>query len=269
VGGLGTLAWARLVGANLKYLPTLPWATPAMACILVAWWLYFAKGRGWPAATAEARRRCGRANPVPEHLWGAAFGAGALGLLTTLLLQGVLGRLVVLPHQRELDPSQYPVLTVFAWVVMSAAVSGVVEETAFRGYIQGGIERRHGIAPAILVTGSLFGLVHFSHPEVGLVLLPYYLAVATVYGLLAAATNSTYPSMVLHAGGNVFSAFSLFTQGRSEWQLTAAPQPTIWQTGADGSFWTNLAMLAIAGAATAMAYRELFRASATSTLSLE
>jgi len=101
------------------------------------------------------------------------------------------------------------------------------------------------------------------------VLLPYYLAVATVYGLLAAATNSTYPSMVLHAGGNVFSAFSLFTQGRSEWQLTAAPQPTIWQTGADGSFWANLAILAMAGAATAMAYRELFRASATSTLSPE
>ena len=203
---------------------------------------------------------------MPEHLWGPALGAGALGLLTTLLLQGVLGRLVVLPHQRELDPSQFPVLTVFAWVVMSAAVSGVGEETAFRGYIQGGIERRHGIAPAILVTGSLFGWVHFSHPEVGLVLLPYYLAVATVYGLLAAATNSTYPSMVLHAGGNVFSAFSLFTQGRSEWQLTAVRQPTIWQTGADGSFWANLVMFAMAGAATFMAYRELFRASATSTL---
>ena len=77
VGGLGTLAWARLVTANTKYLPTIPWATPAMALILVAWWLYFAKGRGWPGATAEARRRCGRANPVPEHLWGPALGAGA------------------------------------------------------------------------------------------------------------------------------------------------------------------------------------------------
>lgn len=265
VGLVGTLSWAGLVAVNIRYLPTVPWATPAMACILVAWWLYFAKGRGWPAATAEARRRYGRANRVPEDLWGPALGAGVLGLLTTLLLQGVLGRLVTLPQQQGIDPSQYPVLTVVAWVVMSAVVAGVVEETAFRGYIQGGIERRYGLTAAILVTGSLFGLIHFTHPEVGLVLLPFYIAVAAVYGLLAAATNSTYPSMLLHAGGNVFSAFGLFTQGRSEWQLTAVPQPTIWSAGIDGAFLANLAMLAIAGAATVMAYRGLFRASIAST----
>ena len=265
VGLLGTLSWARLIATNTKYLPKIPWATPVMACILVAWWLYFVKGRGWPDTTGEARRRCGRANRVPEHLWGPALGAGALGLLTTLLFQGVLGRLVTLPQQQDLDPSQYPILTVFAWVVMSAVVVGVVEETAFRGYIQGGIERRHGLTIAILVTGILFGLSHFTHPEVGLVLLPFYLTVATVYGLLAAATNSTYPSMVLHAGGNVFSAFSLFAQGRSEWQLTAVPQPTIWRTGIDGSFLASLAILAVVGAATVMAYRGLFRASGAST----
>lgn len=265
VGLLGTLSWAGLIAANDKYLPTIPWATPVMACILVAWWLYFARGRGWPNATAEARRRCGRANRVPEHLWGRALGAGMLGLVTTLLFQGVLGRLVTLPQQQELDPSKYPVLTVIAWVVMSAVVAGVVEETAFRGYIQGGIERRHGLTTAILVTGGLFGLSHFTHPEVGLVLLPFYLMVAAVYGLLAAATNSIYPSMLLHAGGNVFSAFSFFAQGRSEWQLTAVPPRTIWQTGIDGSFLANLAMLAIVGTATVVAYRGLFRASVPST----
>ena len=262
---LGTLPWARLIAANTEYLPKVPWAAPVMACILVAWWLYFARGRGWPHATAEARRRSGRANRVREDLWAPALGAGVLGLVTTLLLQGVLGRLVALPQQRDLDPSQYPALTVFAWVVMSAAVAGVVEETAFRGYIQGGIERRHGLTTAILVTGSLFGLSHFRHPEIGFVLLPFYLAVATVYGLLAAATNSIYPSMVLHAGGNVLSAFSLLTSGRSEWQLTAAPAPTIWQTGMDGSFLANLVLLAAAGAAAVMAFRGLFRASASST----
>ena len=227
VGFVGTLPWARLVAANTQHLPSIPWAAPVMAFILVAWWLYFAKGWGGPEVTARARRLSGRANRVPDQLWGPALGAGALGLLATLLLQGVLARLVTLPRQQDLDPSHYPVVTVFAWVVMSALVAGVVEETAFRGYIQGGIERRHGLMPAILVTGLLFGLSHFTHPEVGIVLMPFYLAVATVYGLLAAATNSTYPSMVLHAGGNVFSAFSLFSLGRSEWQLATVPAPTI------------------------------------------
>jgi hypothetical protein len=71
--------------------------------------------------------------------------------------------------------------------------------------------------------------------------------------------------MVLHAGGNVLSAFSLFTQGRSEWQLTAVSPPTIWQAGIDGSFLANLAMLAVASVATVLAYRGLFMASVAST----
>jgi len=145
--------------------------------------------------------------------------------------------------------------------MLGAAVAGVAEETAFRGYIQGGIERCHGLLRAILVTGSVFGLSHFTDPEVGIVLLPFYLAVSTVYGLLAAATDSTYPSMVLHAGGNTFSAFSRFFQGRSEWQLTTLPAPTIWQAGVDASFLVSLAMLVVAGGATAWAYGELLRAS--------
>jgi membrane protease YdiL (CAAX protease family) len=263
---VGTVPWARLIAANTQYLPSIPWAAPVMAVILLAWWFYFAKGRGAPEVTARARRLSGRANRVPNELWGPALGAGVLGLIATLLFQGVLARLVTLPQQRDLDPSRYPVITVFTWVVMSAVVAGVVEETAFRGYIQGGIERRHGLTTAILVSGSLFGLSHVTHPEVGIVLLPFYLAVAAVYGLLAAATNSTYPSMVLHAGGNVFSAFSFLVGGRSEWQLTAVPTPTIWQAGLDASFLANLTTLVVVGAIAAWAYRGLFRASGASKL---
>ena len=264
VGLVGTVPWTRLIAANTRYLPSVPWAAAVMAPILVAWWFYFARGRGAPDSTAHARRLGGRANRVADHLWGPALGAGALGLVATLLLQGVLARLVTLPQQRDLDPTQYPAITVFAWVVMSALVAGVVEETAFRGYMQGGIERRHGLTTAILVTGSLFGLSHFTHPEVGIVLLPFYLAVAAVYGLLASATNSTYPSMVLHAGGNIFSAFSLFSLGRSEWQLTPSPPQTIWQSGLDASFLANVAAFIVVGGAAALAYRGLFKASGAS-----
>lgn len=266
IGLAGALTWSRLVAANTRYLPTIPWAAALMAPILVAWWLYFARGRGWPRHTEGARRLLGRANRVPDHLWGPALGAGVLGLLSTLMLQGVLARLVTLPQQRDLDPSQYPTFTVFAWLVMSAAVSGIVEETAARGYIQGGIERRYGLPAAILLTGMLFGASHFTHPEVGLVLLPFYLAVSAVYGLLASATNSTYPSMVLHGGGNLFSAFGLFAQGRSEWAPSAVPAPTIWETGADGPFLTSAGALIVVGVATVWAYRGLFRAARASTM---
>ena len=90
--------------------------------------------------------------------------------------------------------------------------------------------------------------------------MPFYLAVAAVYGLLAAATNSTYPGIVLHAGGNLFSAFSFFAQGRSEWELTASPAPTIWQAGLDGSFLATVGGFVVVGGAAALAYRRLFQA---------
>jgi membrane protease YdiL (CAAX protease family) len=177
-----------------------------------------------------------------------------LGLVSILLLQGVMGRLVALPQQRDLDVSQYPGVTVLLWVVMSAVVAGVVEETSFRGYLQRPIERRYGPVVAILVTGILFGFAHLAHREVGLVLLPYYMAAAAVYGVLAYLTDSIFPSMILHAGGNMFSAVDLFTRGRSEWQLSEAPRPLIWETGPDAAFLGNLAALFLVGTLAVCAY---------------
>ncbi|MCC6245241.1 MAG: CPBP family intramembrane metalloprotease [Gemmatimonadaceae bacterium] len=260
IGLVGSLTWSRLVLANTRYASDIPWAAVVMGPVLIAWWLYFAKGRGWPVGSRAARRLGGRANRVPVELWGPALGAGLLGLFATLLLQGVLARLVVLPRQQDIDPSQYPAITVFAWLVMSALVAGVVEETAYRGYLQGGIERRHGLVSAILISGSLFAFSHFSHPEVGLVLLPYYVAIAAVYGLLTAATDSTLPSIALHAGGNLFSAFGFFAQGRSEWALTSAPPPTVWESGLDGPFIAAVGGFVLVGGAATLAYRGLFDA---------
>ena len=263
VATAGTLPWAALVAANIKYKPALPWAVPITAVYLWLFWRYV-RGEGWPQSIAAARRERSRANAIPADLWGPALFAGVLGLLSVLLLQGVLSRVVALPRQRDLDGvSRYPVHAVLLWVLMSAVVAGVVEETAFRGYLQAPIERRHGPVIAILVAGILFGFLHFTHPEVTFVLMPYYMAVAAVYGALAHLTDSTLPSMVLHAGGNVFSAFDLFTRGRSEWQLSAAPKPLVWEVGVDAAFLANSVALLVAASAAVWAYYELSRAART------
>jgi membrane protease YdiL (CAAX protease family) len=259
VAAAGTLPWALLVSGNMRYGASLPWAVPAMAAYLWLFWRY-ARGAGWPQSTAETRRMNSRANPVPDVAWGPALMAGMLGLVSILLLQGVVGRLVELPRQQDSDILRFPFVTVLAWVAMSAVVAGVVEETSFRGYLQRPIERRLGPVVAILISGGLFGLVHFTHPEVGLVLLPYYLAVAAVYGMLAYLTDSTFPSMVLHTGGNLFSTLDLFQRGRSEWQMTAAPSPLIWQSGLDVAFVSNLAVFVVVGALAVWAYVALARA---------
>jgi membrane protease YdiL (CAAX protease family) len=138
-------------------------------------------------------------------------------------------------------------------------VAGIVEEAAFRGYMQRPIERRHGLVVAILVTGTLFGFAHFAHPEVTLILMPYFIAVAAVYGALAYLTNSIFPSMALHAGGNVLGGIGLLMGGRSEWQASAKPEPLIWETGADATFWIACGLLFVVGGAAVGAYVALAR----------
>jgi membrane protease YdiL (CAAX protease family) len=256
----GTMPWVALMSANSRINQRLPWAVPLMAIYLWLYWRYLVRGAGWPRSTAEARRMNARANPLPHEAWGPALLAGMFGLGSVLLLQGVLSRFIALPQQRDLDVSRYPAVTVLMWVVMSAIVTGVVEETSFRGYLQRPIERRHGPAIAILITGSVFGFAHFAHPEVVVALLPFYIAVAAVYGALAYFTDSTLPGMVLHAGGNMFSALDLFMRGRSEWQLSPEARPLIWETGPDVAFWGSVAALVIVAALTVWAYSALARA---------
>lgn len=254
----GTAPWAILVSANFRYRSDVPWAVAPAALYLWAFWR-FASGAGWPKSTAEARRILCRANSPPAEVWGMALIAGVLGLTAVVLLQGVMARLVTLPQQHNVGALHFPFVSLLSWVLMGSMVAGVVEETSFRGYMQGPIERRHGPFGAILLTGFLFGLAHFTHPEVGLSLMPYYMAVAAVYGTLAYLTNSIFPGMVLHAGGNILSALALFGQGRSEWQASADRTRLIWDGGPDASFWIAVVAFLIAGGVAVGAYFALAR----------
>ncbi len=260
----GTLPWAWLVGMNLKHGSSVPWAVPPTALYLWLFWRW-TNGHGPPRALSGARRDLTRARRLPDEVWGAALLAGLVGLVAMLFLQGVLGRLVALPQQRDLDVTKYPLPTVAAWALMSAAVAGIVEETSFRGWMQGPIERRHGPLVAILATGTLFAFAHFSHPEVGLALLPFYLAVAAVYGMLAYLTKSILPGLVLHAGGNVFSALGLFAGGRSEWEGIGGPAKLVTETGPDAAFWLSVALALGAVLAAVFAYAQLARVVRAST----
>jgi membrane protease YdiL (CAAX protease family) len=253
---IGTTPWALLVSANLEHWPTIPWAVVPTAVLLWLYWRYL-RGEGWPTETSRARRVSCRANRVQDDAWGMAIFAGMLGLLALVLFMNVMNRMVRLPAQKIGDVSHVPTLTLFTFLVMSAIVAGVVEEASFRGYMQGPIERRHGAFTAILVTGVSFGFLHLSHPEVTATLIPYYMAVAAVYGALAWLTNSIYPSMLLHAGGNVFSSLGLLTTGRGEWQTSAKPAPLIWSTGADSDFWIAVVAALFAVTAAAWAYAGL------------
>ena len=254
---VGTVPWALLAAANQKLWPSVPWAVPPTVLYLWLFWRYTG-GAGWPRSTAEARRVNRRANDLSGDVWGAALLAGTLGLVAVVLLLSVMGRLVVLPQQQLPGIARVPAPTLFFLLITSAAVAGIVEEAAFRGYMQRPIELRHGPVVAILVMGMLFGLAHFTHREVTVTLMPHYLAAASVYGALAYLTNSILPGVVLHAGGNAFLGFfDLLAQGPSGFEVPVRPAPLIWETGADAAFWVSLTFLLIVTAAAVWAYSGL------------
>jgi hypothetical protein len=141
---------------------------------------------------------------------------------------------------------------------MASVVAGVTEEAAFRGYMQGPIERRYGLGVAVLVTGTLFGLLHFpTHPADVLWMLPYYIAVSAVYGGLTWAANSILPALVLHAAGDVVVLARWWLTGRPEWQIGPVLPPLVWDSGIDLQFaLTAIASAALVGA-TAVAYHSV------------
>jgi membrane protease YdiL (CAAX protease family) len=262
VASAGTLPWAFFVTWNQRVFLSVPWAVLPMTLYLWLYWRYL-NGSGWPRTTAEARRTSLRANGLSGDVWGMSLLAGMVGLAALLPLLGIMSRLVRLPAESQAisAPPHMPVLTVFLLLVMGSVVAGVVEEAGFRGYMQGPIERRHGPVVAILLNGALFGVGHYTHHPASVVaMLPYYLAVAAVYGGLAYATNSILPAMVLHAGGDVLSLTRLWATGQPEWQVSAKPPALIWETGADAAFWGYVAAFVLLGTGAVWAYAALARA---------
>lgn len=256
VAMVGTIPRDVIFWANLHHFASVPWAVPLMAVYLWLFWRYL-DGAGPPAETAERRRASLRANRISGRLWWWALLSGVLGLVALVLALRVANRMVVLPQQTIPDLSYVPKYTVLSLLLMGAPVAGIIEESAFRGYMQGPIERRYGLFVAILITGTMFAVAHLDFTPI---LWPYYVAVAAIYGTVAYATNSILPAIVLHTAGNIFSNLNLWLHGQAEWQAPSGGAHLIWHGGTDASFWKAVAALAFVAAATVWSNYKLIRA---------
>ncbi len=191
----GILPWSQLVEANLKIGSTFPWAFFVALVYLVFYWKYFS-GWGWPESTAPLRRRLFRANAVRGRilLWsGIAGGLLSCTLVSLQVLAWLLGSTSKVEEFTILH--SYSFWTVLPMLLMGSVVAGVVEEAAFRGYMQVPIEDFHGPRTAIVVVAILFSLPHFP----SLLAMPVFFLAATAWGALAYFSDSVLPGMVFHA----------------------------------------------------------------------
>lgn len=258
----GNLPWvAVLAPLNLRVASRVPWAILPMALYLSVYWRYIG-GRFGAASSAERRRDDLRANAVPASAWPLAIATGLIGFGALFALLDVMARLTTMPGSAPIQmPEGTPRATVFTLLTMSSVVAGITEEAGFRGYMQGPLERHHGLLVGMLVNGTLFGLLHFpNHPNEVVSMLPYYIAVSAVYGGLTWATNSILPAVALHVGGDVWSLTRLWTTGRPEWQLSATPPELVWTTGITAPFLGAVGLLVALTVVTAVLCRWLRRA---------
>ena len=251
----GTIPRNLLFAANLRFYPALPWAVPLTALYLWFFWRYL-KGSGPPDITSAQRRSSLRANGLSAKLWAWSLLAGGLGIVVLVLALRIVNRLVALPEQKLPDLSGIPSITILSLLLFAAPVAGIVEESAFRGYMQQPIERRYGLFVAILITGTMFAVAHLDFTPV---LWPYYIAVSAIYGAVTYLTNSILPAVVLHTCGNLYSNLDLWLHGKAEWQAPSGTAALIWNTGADRSFRYSILFFTVATAGMLWAYFKLVR----------
>lgn len=198
---IGTLTWVALIRRNMREHPESPWAAVTMGCVL-ALMLAWLSGRGWPGRTSKFRQSHLR-------LWRPQPGAWSGDSLTAIL--GLIGAIVALAVMYVLigasrppaDVSAYSLAVRWSALLMGPTVAGVVEEAAFRGYMQSHLERV-GPTFAILVTSVVFTLLHVTQgPVYFLTFAPGIFVVSLLYGHLALRSGSILPGMALHILGDL------------------------------------------------------------------
>jgi len=248
----GAGVWAALVTSNLTTTPAIPWAVPLMALVLWLMWRYL-DGSWWPRSTAEARRRCLRANPVPVPVLAWSLLAGLLAVAALAGLWIVAFQLVKMPGNALPDFSKYPLLTVALMVVMGSLAAPLTEEPAFRGYCQVILEREFRGPIAVLISSVLFALAHgptqgFLWPK-----LLFYFLVGVVFGTTAYLTKSILPAIPVHIVG-LLVFFSLMWPHDANRRLVS-------EGGADTWFWIHVAQVVLFTALTIPAFFRLQRVS--------
>jgi len=140
---------------------------------------------------------------VPERR-RRAVGRAVIALVVIVATAGVLSQFLDAGDEQGLVPQGWDSSRAAPFIANALVVSVVapfVEELLFRGLGYGLLRQFVGPWPAILVTGSAFGLAH------GLVLgLPVLTIFGITLGWLRWQTGSVYPGMAVHA---LFNAAAL------------------------------------------------------------
>ncbi|HEV2277712.1 MAG TPA: type II CAAX endopeptidase family protein [Acidobacteriaceae bacterium] len=224
--------------ANVWPIVLLHFGVPLASCAevlflaVLVWW---ASGGGPPRTWKPARAFRFRATSLNASQWAWVLLAAVFFAVTVHASIVLLFRFVSFPlaqFRRGYSFSFIPTVPL-RWlaIVISAASAGICEEIGFRGYMQRPIERSVGSTVAILISSTLFMLVHLTKSWASIGMVPIVLGAGILLGLLAWSSNSLIPCMIGHTIMDV-GLFAYWWTGVAG-DFTARP---IHETGIDSLF---------------------------------
>lgn len=181
--------------------------------VLLILFLYvtLALWEGKPFWSTLGWRKLVPANPrIPRSPFAYFFAGAGLSLFVALMTANMKA-----PESTPLEELfKYP-HTAMMFVAMAVFVAPLVEETLFRGYLYPLFARSFGVTPAILVTGTLFGLMHGYQLGWTWGLVAMMILVGIVFTLVRARTGTVLASFMMHLGYNLL--ISLATGLSTHW----------------------------------------------------
>ena len=206
VGKLFVFLFWNLLSVGVLVLPIAPLAMLALELVVVAAFVRRYLVRRTAGRRGErARRAVLRLRAVPRSVWGiVGLWIGAtivLDNLVSVVWLRLVPRAADYPNPfEELERVPLGWLPLYATMLVAAPL---VEEVAFRGWVQRPLERRVGAAWAIGISALLFALAH-GYP----LLVPYYVAAGVALGASVYLTRSLWVGVVAHAAHNLWSVAS-------------------------------------------------------------
>jgi membrane protease YdiL (CAAX protease family) len=191
-----------LISVNLRVMSFVPWSVIPGVLYLWIFWSYL-QGMGPPHSTSESRRELLRAN-------GLSLDSRPLVILASLSLVVLIATFALIAFaarevtMEELGAVQQVLasspLTAIGLIFLIALFSGVIEEAAFRGYMQVTLEQAYHPIVAIVVVALVFALVHPQPP----LFIVIFMVGASGWSILAYLCNSIKPLIIVHTAVDFF-----------------------------------------------------------------
>ena len=140
---------------------------------------------------------------VSSNPW--LYFAGGIGLS---LCVAVVSSRIKTPENLPIEELFKSRVGAFLLMGMAVLIAPLVEETVFRGYLYPLFAKNLGVAPGVVITGVLFGLMHA--PQLGWTwgLVTMLITVGIVFTLARARAGTVLASYLLHLGYNSMIAVS-------------------------------------------------------------